>query len=34
MESSKLKLLFNEFRYATESFDPINLKKAADKIFD
>lgn len=33
MESSKLKLLFKEFRHATESFDCKNLKKVSDNLF-
>ena len=33
MQSPELKLLFNEFRQATESFDSKNVKKVSEKLF-
>ena len=33
MQSPELKLLFNEFRQATESFDFKNVSKVSEKIF-
>ena len=33
MQSPELKLLFNEFRQATEYFDSKNVKKVSEKLF-